>query len=62
MWRRWAGRGSSLSMSRWRSAAQPSPLRSSTLSSIAWLTAKLDVSGSGGAATSRSKVSSFQAT
>ena len=50
--------GSSLSVSRWRSAAHPSPGRSSTLSSIEWLTVKLDVSGSGGAATRRSKVAS----
>ena len=43
MWRRCAARGSSLSISRWRIAAQPSPARSSTLSSIEWVTAKCDV-------------------
>ena len=56
MCRRWAGRGSWLSVSSRRSARQPSPGRSSTFSSIECDTAKLDVSGSGSAATSRSKV------
>ena len=62
MWRRCAGRGSWLSVSSARMAPQPSPGRSSTLSSMAWDTAKLDVSGSGGAATRRLKVSSLQGT
>ena len=48
MCRRWAGRSSSLSVSRPARAAQPSPGRSSTLSSMECDTAKLDVSGSGG--------------
>ena len=43
MWRRWAGRSSWLSVSRWRIAANASPGRPITLSSIEWLTAKLDV-------------------
>ena len=37
-------------------AVNASPGRLITLSSMAWLTAKLDCSGSGSAATSRSKV------
>ena len=56
MCRRCAGRSSSLSVSRWRIAAKASPGRAMTFSSIAWLTLKLDFSGSGSAATSRSKV------
>ena len=43
-------------------AAKASPGRAATLSTMAWLTAKLDVSGSGGAATSRWKVGSPQET
>ena len=39
-------------------AMQASPGRAMTLISMAWVTAKLDVSGSGDAATSRSKVGS----
>src|SRR6266700_43856 len=56
MWRRWAGRSSWLPVSRCRIDANASPGRAITLSSIAWLTAKLDLSGSGSAATSRSNV------
>ena len=56
------GRSSWLSVSRCRIAANASPGRLITLSSIAWLTAKLDCSGSGSAATSRSNVGSPQAT
>ena len=48
MWRRCAGRGSWLSVRRWRMAAKASPGRAATLRTMAWLTAKLDVSGSGG--------------
>ena len=51
-------RGSWLSSSRWRIAANGSPGRAMTLSSIEWVTEKRDVSGSGSAATSRSKVGS----
>ena len=43
-------------------AAKASPGRAATLRTMAWLTAKLDVSGSGGAATSRWKVGSPQDT
>ena len=39
-------------------AANALPGRAMTLSSIAWVTLKLDFSGSGSAATSRSKVGS----
>ena len=56
MCRRCAAGSSWLSVSRCRIAANASPGRPITLSSMAWLTAKLDVSGSGSAATSRSKV------
>ena len=62
MWRRWAGRASWLSVRSWRRARQPSPGRSSTLSSIECDTSKLDVSGSGSATTRRSKVASPQDT
>jgi hypothetical protein len=51
-----AGRPSWLSVSRCRIAANASPGRATTFSSIEWVTAKLDASGSGGAATSRSNV------
>ena len=56
MCRRRAAWSSSLSVSRCRIALNASPGRAITLSSIAWLTAKLDFSGSGSAATRRSKV------
>jgi hypothetical protein len=39
-----------------QSGARPSPGRSSTLSSIEWLTVNEEVSGSGGAPTERSNV------
>ena len=41
-------------------AAQPSPGRSSTLSNIAWLTAKLDESVSGVPSLNRARVSPSQ--
>ncbi len=51
VWRirwRWRGRGSSFLVTSVFKAAQPSPGRSSTLSSIAWLTRRWGTSGSGG--------------
>ena len=62
MRRRWAGRGSSLSVTSLTSAAQPSPGRSRTLSRVAWLTRSWETSGSGGEATSLSNTASSQAT
>jgi hypothetical protein len=62
MCRSWAARGSWLSSSSRRIAANGSPGRAMTLSSIECETAKLDVSVSGSAATSRSKVGSPQDT
>ncbi len=56
MCRRCAAGSSWLSVSRCRIAANASPGRPMTLSSIEWLTWKLEVSGSGSASTSRSKV------
>src|SRR6266511_1258687 len=56
MWRRWAGRSSWLSVRRCRIAANASPGRPITLSSMAWLTVNCDVSGSGSASISRSNV------
>ena len=53
MCRRCAAGGSWLSVRRCRMAATASPGRSMTLSSIEWLTEKLELSGSGSADTRR---------
>ena len=60
MCRRCAGLASSLSVRSCFMAAKPSPGRSRTCSNIAWVTLKLDASGSGGAAFRRLNVPSSQ--
>src|ERR1019366_7950999 len=62
MCRRRAAASSSLSVSRCRIAVKSTTGRAIKLSSMAWLTVKLDVSGSGSAATSRCKVGTPQET
>ena len=62
MWRRWRRRGSWLSSSRCRIAANASPGREMTLSSIAWVTRNWLVSASGWADCSFSKLVSDQQT
>ncbi len=62
MWRNWLRRSSWLSSSSLRIAWNASPGRAMTDSSIAWVTLKREVSGSGSEAISFSKVFSLQLT